>query len=68
MLFFRLRSITNHPDLPLNEPATDLTNPDVRAKLDEAISRVSQNCEDIPIVIGGQEYRTSDVKYQGSVS
>lgn len=60
------RSITNHPELPLNEPATDLTNPDVVSKLNEAVSRVTENCEDIPIVIGGQEYRTSDVKYQGS--
>ena len=56
------RSIaSNVPDLPPNEPLTDFTNPDVAARLHEAVDGVSSRCEDIPIVIGGQEYRTDNV-------
>lgn len=54
--------------LPPNEPGTDFTDPEVRGKLQEALSRVNGTVEDIPIVIGGQEFRTSDVKYQVCVS
>lgn len=61
-----VRSVGNHPDLPLNEPATDFTNDQVTQKLQEAVGRISKSCEDIPIVIGGQEFKTSDVKYQVS--
>lgn len=59
-----VRSIGNHPDLPLNEPFTDFANPDVKAKLKDALDTVNADCPDVPIVIGGQEYRTDDVQYQ----
>jgi len=59
------RSIASiHPDLPPNEPLTDFTDPDVASKLQEALAGVNSRCEDIPIVIGGQEYRTDDSRYQ----
>jgi len=52
------------PDLPPNEPLTDFTDPKVAEKLQEALAGVNSRCEDIPIVIGGQEYRTEDASYQ----
>lgn len=60
----RLRSLTNAPNLPANEPFTDFTNPSVNEKLQEALDVVRNECKDIPIVIGGKEYRTEDVHYQ----
>ena len=63
-----MRSVGNHPGLPLNEPETDFTNPDVKRKLREALDSVKSKCEDVPIVIGGQEFRTDNVQYQVSVS
>ena len=60
-----LRCIGTHPQLPLNEPLTDFTNPDVTSKLKEALENLNNaGCEDIPIIIGGEEFRTDDVKYQ----
>ena len=47
---------------------TDFTNPDVKARLTEALDQVRSQIEDIPIVIGGQEFRTDDVQYQQIVS
>ena len=54
--------------LPPNEPFTDFTNPAVREKLSDALSKIKDKTEDIPIVIGGKEFRTSDIKYQVCVS
>ena len=56
------------PNLPENEPFTDFTNPAVVEKLQQAFQTVSKECKDVPIVIGGQEYRTDDVHYQVSVN
>ncbi|XP_047135019.1 delta-1-pyrroline-5-carboxylate dehydrogenase, mitochondrial isoform X1 [Hydra vulgaris] len=60
------RSIYNHPDLPPNEPPTNLNDPEIRRILQLNINNVKQNCEDVPIVIGGKEFRNHDVKYQVS--
>lgn len=57
----------NAPNLPLNEPLTDFESADVNSKLREALDAVNAECKDIPIVIGGQEYRTDNAKYQVSV-
>ena len=54
--------------LPPNEPGTDFTDPEVRQKLAESLSKIKEKTEDIPIVIGGQEFRTADIKYQVCVS
>ena len=54
--------------MPPNEPFTNFEDPMVRERLNEALARVNGQVEDIPIVIGGQEFRTNDVKYQVSVS
>jgi len=61
-----LRSIGTHSQLPLNEPLTDFTDPSVNEKLKQALADVNATCEDIPIVIGGQEFRNDDVQYQES--
>lgn len=57
----------NSANLPLNEPPTDLTNPDVQNHLNEAIAAVNSNIKNIPIVIGGEEFQTEDTRYQVSV-
>lgn len=62
-----MRAFVSNPDLPHNEPLTDFTDPVVREKLDSALADVNAKCEDIPIIIGGKEYRTKDVKYQLAV-
>ena len=54
--------------LPSNEPLTDFTIPAVRDRLADSLARIKDKTEDIPIVIGGNEFRTSDVKYQVCVS
>jgi len=35
-----------------------------RKELEKALKEVSSKTEDVPIIIGGQEYRTKDVRYQ----
>jgi len=35
-----------------------------RVELDAALAKYGSQCEDIPIVIGGKEYRTDNVQYQ----
>ena len=57
----------NAHDLPMNEPLTDFTSPDVKNNLNQALNVVNSECKDIPIVIGGTEYRTDQVCYQVSV-
>eukprot|EP00794_Sanderia_malayensis_P015177 gene15177-16739_t len=52
--------------MPPNEPATDFTDPRVREQLNEALSRVTSHIEDIPIVIGGKDFRTAEHRYQVS--
>ena len=66
--FIRVRSLITAPNLPENEPFTDFTNPAVVEKLQQAFETVSKECKDVPIVIGGEEYRTDDVHYQVSVN
>lgn len=39
-----------------------------RREIEDALKKTASNCEDVPIIIGGQEYRTSEVKYQVMVS
>lgn len=35
-----------------------------RKELESTLKEVSEKCEDVPIIIGGQEFRTKDVRYQ----
>lgn len=35
-----------------------------RAELEKALKKAADNCEDVPIVIGGEEIRNSNVQYQ----
>lgn len=58
------RQLVSSPDLPPNEPLTDFEDASVRAKLDASIEQVYAECIDVPIVIGGKEYRTENVQYQ----
>ena len=44
-----------------------LKGSDERTRLEEALHRLSNDCTDVPIVIGGKEYRTEEVKYQPMV-
>ncbi len=67
LILSHFRAISSHA-LPPNEPATDFTDPHVRETLNEALARVSSHVEDIPIMIGGKEFRTSEHRYQVSVS
>ena len=39
-----------------------------RVELEAALVKYSDVTEDVPIVIGGQEYRTDDVRYQVMVN
>ena len=54
--------------LPPNEPPTDLTSDHVREQISSEIEKARETCEDVPIVIGGTEYKTDIVKYQVVVS
>lgn len=49
----------------INEPILGyLAGSKERQELEAALGRYSAQCEDIPIVIGGKEYRTENVQYQ----
>lgn len=49
----------------INEPILGyLAGSKERQELEAALGRYSTQCEDIPIVIGGKEYRTENVQYQ----
>lgn len=59
------------PDLNLadvstyNEPIlTYLDGSKERKELEQALKKAASVCEDVPIVIGGEEIRTKDVRYQ----
>ena len=54
--------------LPPNEPPTDLTSDHIREQILSEIEKARETCEDVPIVIGGTEYKTDNVKYQVVVS
>lgn len=56
----------NLPDLPLvNEPILGYAKQSKeRAELEAALKTTASKCEDIPIVIGDEEFRTNDVKCQ----
>ena len=54
--------------LPPNEPPTDLTSDHIRQQILSEIEKARETCEDVPIVIGGTEYKTDNVKYQVVVS
>lgn len=48
-----------------NEPILDyLPGSKERCELEQAVKKISNNVEDVPIVIGNEEIRTNDVKYQ----
>lgn len=48
-----------------NEPIlTYLKGSNERKELEKAIKKATETCEDVPIVIGGEEIRTKDVRYQ----
>jgi len=48
-----------------NEPVLGyLPGSKERKELEKALKEVSSKTEDVPIIIGGQEYRTKDVRYQ----
>lgn len=59
------------PDLKLgdaslyNEPILGyLKGSNERKELEKALKKATDTCEDVPIVIGGEEIRTKDVRYQ----
>lgn len=48
-----------------NEPILDyLPGSEERRALECALKETASKCEDIPIIIGGEEFRTKDVRYQ----
>ncbi|CAH1405558.1 unnamed protein product [Nezara viridula] len=48
-----------------NEPVlTYLPGSQERREIEEALKKTASNTEDVPIIIGGKEYRTSEVRYQ----
>uniref|UniRef100_T1HD70 Aldehyde dehydrogenase domain-containing protein n=1 Tax=Rhodnius prolixus TaxID=13249 RepID=T1HD70_RHOPR len=48
-----------------NEPVYEyLPGSKERKELQEALKETASECEEVPIIIGGQEYRTKDVRYQ----
>ena len=52
-----------------NEPVLGyLPGSKERTELQAALEKYASQTEDIPIVIGGKEYRTDDVQYQVMVS
>lgn len=51
-------SIENEPILSYKKGSSE------RKELLEAIEKAKSTIEDIPIVIGGKEFRTKDVQYQ----
>lgn len=58
--------IPNIPELPLiNEPVlTYKKGSKERNDLEKVLSEMSQNCVDVPLIIGDEEIRTDNVKYQ----
>lgn len=50
--------IENEPILDYNGGSKEI------AELKKRLKHVSENCEDVPIIIGGEEFRTKDVRYQ----
>lgn len=64
-----ISSVVQQPNLPdsgiVNEPILSYAkNSPERNALIDALKATANDCEDIPIVIGGQEIRTKDVRYQ----
>ncbi|XP_018335640.1 delta-1-pyrroline-5-carboxylate dehydrogenase, mitochondrial [Agrilus planipennis] len=52
-------------DLPQNEPILDyLKGSRERTELEGELKKVSATVEDVPIIIGNEEFRTDQVKYQ----
>uniref|UniRef100_A0A1B0DHX7 Multifunctional fusion protein n=1 Tax=Phlebotomus papatasi TaxID=29031 RepID=A0A1B0DHX7_PHLPP len=58
--------IENLPNFPaVNEPVYQyLKGSSERKELEEALKRTANECVDVPIIVGGEEIRTKDVKYQ----
>ena len=70
-----IASVVNKNDLTVsdfdvvNEPVLGyLPGSQERAALEAALQKNNNHTEDVPIIIGGQEYRTDDVRYQVMVS
>jgi len=66
-----IASIVNKADIQVsdfgvkNEPIYGyLPGSPERAALEESLQKYNNSMEDVPIVIGGKEYRTDDVRYQ----
>ncbi|XP_034936745.1 delta-1-pyrroline-5-carboxylate dehydrogenase, mitochondrial [Chelonus insularis] len=59
-------SLPSIPDIPLeNEPLLSYNkNSHERKNLENVLNKYSNECQDVPIVIGDQEFRTDVVKYQ----
>lgn len=64
-----MRSVVNLPNVPdvklYNEPVFDYRKGSTeRAQLEKKLQELSSTCEDIPIVIGDEEFRTNSVRCQ----
>ncbi|XP_055689928.1 delta-1-pyrroline-5-carboxylate dehydrogenase, mitochondrial [Lutzomyia longipalpis] len=59
-------SVDSLPDFPaVNEPVLGyLAGSPERQEIQEALKKSSAECVDVPIIVGGQEIRTKDVRYQ----
>lgn len=59
-------AVPNPKEFPLeNEPILAYQKGSKeRAELEKTLDKMSNECEDIPLVIGGEEIRTDKVKYQ----
>ena len=58
----------HHSSLPLNEPPTDFTDPEVRKRLLEELQKVENEEIEIPCVVGGEKIFTGTVVHQVAVS
>lgn len=54
----------HHSSLPLNEPATDFTNLEVRQTLLEELHKVENDEVEIPCVVGGEKIYTGTIAHQ----
>ena len=54
--------------LPLNEPSTDFTNPEIRDKLLKELQNIENDEAEIPCVIGGERIYSGNITYQVTVS
>lgn len=67
-MFFRVLSRLCYHSLPVNEPTTDLTNPNIRTDLLDELHNVEKDEIEIPCVVGGEKIFTGNIAYQVTVS